>query len=60
MTTNNKEEYSQPNGKVNNGQKVSSNDMPFHKNAKVNSEGSDVHIKTRCGRIVRKPDRLMY
>ena len=56
----NREDNSQTNSEVNNGQKVSDNYMPFHKNAKENTEGSDAHIRTRYGRIVRKPDRLMY
>ena len=60
MTTNNREDNSQTNREVNNGQKVSGNNMPFHKNAKENSQESDTHIRTRYGRKVRKPDRLTY
>ena len=60
ITPNNREDNSQTNREVNNGQKVSDNNISFHKNAKESSEGSDAHIRMRYGRIVRKPDRLMY
>ena len=54
------EDNSQTNREVNSGQKVSDNNIPFHKNTEENSEGSGAHIRIRYGRIVRKPDRLMY
>ena len=39
MTTNNREDISQTNREVNNGQKVSVNNVPFLKNAEMNSQG---------------------
>ena len=56
----NKEDSSQTNREVNNGQKVSGNNIPFHKNAEENSQGSDMHIRTRYGKIVRKQDNLIH
>ena len=60
MTINNKEDSSQTNKEVNKGQKVSDKNRPFHKNTEENSQGSDKHIRTRYGRMVRKPDRPTY
>ena len=57
---NSSDDSSQTNKAVNNGQKVSGNHVPFHKNAVGNSQGSGSHIRTRYGRKVRKPDRLIY
>ena len=52
MTTNNGDDISQRNWEVNNGQKVSINNMPFNRNIEENSQGGDAHIRTRYGRIV--------
>ena len=60
MKTNSREDSIQTNNEVNNGQKVSGNNMSLHKNTEENSQGSDPHIRTRYGRVVRKPDRLTY
>ena len=60
ITPNKREDINQTKREVNNKQKVSDNNIPFHKNTKKNSEGSDVNIRIRYGRIVRKPNRLMY
>ena len=60
MTTNSREDSSQTKREINNGQKVSGNNMPFHINTEENSQGIERHIRTKYGRIVRKPDRLLY
>ena len=52
ITTNNRDDISQTNREVNNGQKISINNMPFNRNVEKNSWGSDTHIRKRYGRIV--------
>ena len=45
---------------MNNGQKDSVNSMPLDKNIEELNQKSDTHTRTRCGRIIWKPDRLTY
>ena len=52
MATNNRGDISQTNKEVNNGLKVSVNNMPCKKNTEENSQGNDAHIRTRYGRKV--------
>ena len=60
ITKNNRDDISQTDREVNNGQKVSVNSVPFSRNIAENSQGSVAHIRTRYGRIVQKPDRQTY
>ena len=60
MTTNPRDNISQTNGKVNNGQKDSVNSMPLNRNVEEPSQESDAHTRTKYGKIIQKPDRLIY
>ena len=61
ITSNNtRNNVSQKRGRMNNEQKDSVNNLPFHKNIEEHNEKSDTHTQTIYRGIVQKPDRLTY
>ena len=62
MTTNPRDNISQMNRRVNNGQKDSINSLPLTCNRNVEGpiQESDTPTRMRYGRIIQKPDRFTY
>ena len=62
MTTNPRDNISQMNRRLKNGQKDSVNNMwhTFNRNIEEPSLESDAHTRARYRRMMQKQDRLMY
>ena len=54
MTTNPRDNISQTNRRMNNGQKNSVNSMLLNRNVRESSQESDAYTRTRCGKIIQK------
>ena len=60
MTTNPRDNISQTNMRVNNGQKDSVNSVSLNRNIEEPILEGDAYTGARYGRITLKPDRLTY
>ena len=58
--SNNGEDITKINREVNKEQAISDKRVPLNTESKDKSKDSDSYIRTRFGRIIRKPDRLAY
>ena len=55
---NNGEDITQINREVNKEKMIGDKWVPFNRDSKDNSKDSDSCIRTRYGRVIRKPDRF--